>query len=475
MNMNRHRFACSASEFAAVTALLVTSQLAVFNRTAEAQTVTVLHVFSGPDGELPRYGALVQGRDGSLFGTTQAGGSANDGVIYKMQMGDNSVATLHDFTGTDGSILNGGLVLARDGNMNAGVALGGAFGYGTLFKVSPTGTVTALHDFTGGADGAYPVAAPIQGSDGSIYGITNGSNPIYPTVYKRTSDGVFSTIYTLATFGDPLTPLLQTTDGSLVFVTPAGGTQGCGSILKVTTKGALKSTYSFGCISPNPGLPIGSLLQASDGLLYGTTQGGGATKMGTVFKLDIQSGKLTVLYNFGSIANDGAGPQAGLAQGTDGNFYGTTTTGGSNNLGTIFKITSDGKYTQLYSFPGKSGVQPAFPEATLVQHTNGAFYGTTENGGAQQLGSVFKLDVGLGPFITFVGATGKPGQSAEILGQNLSGATSVTFNGVPAASFKVVKDTYMTAVVPPGATTGPVVVETPTGSLTSNVSFRVSK
>ena len=110
----------------------------------------------------------------------------------------------------------------------------------------------------------------------------------------------------------------------------------------------------------------------------------------------------------------------------------------------------------------------------LVQDTNGRFYGTAPYGGAYGFGAIYSLDMGLPPFVTFVQAVGKIGRSAQILGQKLKGTTSVTFNGVPATSFKVVSDTYVTAVVPTGATTGPVVVTTPTGALTSNVNFRIS-
>src|SRR5262249_16672836 len=144
--------------------------------------------------------------------------------------------------------------------------------------------------------------------------------------------------------------------------------------------------------------------------------------------------------------------------------------GGAHKQGVLFQITKDGTYTLLNSFEGKSG---EFPAAPPVQHTNGLFYGTTSQGGQFSLGTVYSLDMGLGPFITFVQATGKVGRAAQILGQGLTGTTSVTFNGVPATSFKVQRDTYMTAVVPPGATTGPVVVTTPTGTLTSNKNFVV--
>jgi len=238
----------------------------------------------------------------------------------------------------------------------------------------------------------------------------------------------------------------------------------------MTLDGSLESKYSFSC-GDDGDAPIGPLVQASDGNFYGTTRGGGKDQLGTIFRVTSDWTFIT-LYSFKKIAHDGLNPAGGLTQGTDGNLYGTTAGGGTASSGTIFQISLNGIYKQLYSFPSN---HPAFPAAAPIQDTNGTFYGPTVAGGTNSLGSVYTLDMGLGPFITFVRAQGKVGTKAQILGQGFTGATSVTFNGVPATSFNIARDTYMTAVVPAGATTGPVVVTTPTGTLTSNVNFRVSK
>jgi uncharacterized repeat protein (TIGR03803 family) len=145
---------------------------------------------------------------------------------------------------------------------------------------------------------------------------------------------------------------------------------------------------------------------------------------------------------------------------------------GTNSYGNVFDITSKGTpITTLHSFKVTDG---SSPESALVQHTNGKFYGATGYGGSVSDGTLFSLDMGLGPFVKFIIPAGKAGGTAQILGQGLSGTTSVTFNGVPATSFKVISDTYLTAVVPNVATTGPVVVTTPTGQLASNINFRIS-
>ena len=167
---------------------------------------------------------------------------------------------------------------------------------------------------------------------------------------------------------------------------------------------------------------------------------------------------------------DGSNPEAALVQATSGDFYGTTGEGGANGDGTVFRITPSGKLTTLHSFDGTDGSNP---DAALIQATNGDLYGTTEYGGAIGYGTVFSLSEGLGPFVETQPTSGKVGACVNILGTNLTGATSVSFDGT-AAVFKVVSSSLIMATVPAGATTGKVQVVTPSGTLTSNVAFRVT-
>jgi uncharacterized repeat protein (TIGR03803 family) len=265
-------------------------------------------------------------------------------------------------------------------------------------------------------------------------------------------------------------------DGALYGVTSGGGINGIGTIFKITASGTFTKIYDFDEIHGAD--PQGSLLLSADGNMYGTTNAGGGLNLGTVFKLT-PTGVVTVLHSFDSI--DGASPEAGLVQASDGKLYGTTFFGGTNGNGTIFSITTDGALTTIYNFPDFHSVDGANPYG-LMQHTNGKFYGTTKQGGisdncdsfgATGCGTVFSLDVGLGPFVKFVVPSGKVGAVTQILGTGLTGTTAVTFNGVPASSFKVVRDTFIKATVPAGATTGPVTITTPTGTLTGNVNFTV--
>jgi uncharacterized repeat protein (TIGR03803 family) len=208
--------------------------------------------------------------------------------------------------------------------------------------------------------------------------------------------------------------------------------------------------------------------------LYGTTVGGGAHARGTVFKIT-PSGTLTTLYSFCSQSGctDGGHPLAGLVQATDGNLYGTTAGIGDVGAGTVFKVTPGGTLTTLYSFCSQSGCTDGDdPTAGLFQATNGNFYGTTYSGGGAADGTVFSLFVGLGPFVETQPTSGRVGEAVKILGTGLTGAVRVTFNA-HAAAFKVASNSLITTTVPAGATTGPVEVVTPSRTLLSNVPFRV--
>jgi uncharacterized repeat protein (TIGR03803 family) len=221
------------------------------------------------------------------------------------------------------------------------------------------------------------------------------------------------------------------------------------------------------------------LVQAADGDFYGTTQAGGTKRDGTAFKIDA-NGTFTSLHSFCSESrcSDGSKPYSGMIQATDGNLYGTAFSEGANfnSLGgTIYKIAPSGAFTTVYSFcaQGFPNCTDGFgPEAPLVQDTNGDFYSTTFGGGANDDGTVFRLSVGLGPFVETQPTIGNAGMMVKILGTNLSGATSVSFNGA-AAVFEVRSASEIVTTVPVGATSGTVEVVTPHGLLSSNVAFRV--
>ena len=491
---------------AAIAALVLAAALslgAIAAPLAEAQTFTTLHSFDATDGAYP-VAALVQGTDGNLYGTADQGGantacgdSSGCGTVFKITP-SGTLTTLYSFCSqtncTDGDFPEAALVQATNGSLYGTTTNGGAntdcgggfsFGCGTVFKITQGGTLTTLYSFCSQLscrDGSNPYAGLVQATNGDFYGTTYGDDySTNGTVFKITPSGTLTTLYNFCYPGcgegiNPVAGLVQATNGDFYGAASQGGAFGNGTIFKITPSGTLTTLYSFcsqsGC-TDGAG-PYTGLIQASNGNFYGTTTQGGAYGYGTVFKIT-PSATLSTLYSFCSQSGcpDGEFPTTGLIQASDGNFYGTTGSGFSTNPGTVFKITPSGMLTTLYSFCSQSGCPDGEqPSAGLVQHTNGNFYGTTGLGGAGGYGTVFSLSVGLGPFVETLPTSGKVGTAVKILGTNLTGATSVTFNGV-AATFTVKSSSEITTTVPSGATTGKVKVTTPHGTLASNVNFRV--
>jgi uncharacterized repeat protein (TIGR03803 family) len=480
-----------------------------------AQTFETVHRFDGTHGGKPT-GALVQATSGNLYGTTDTGGSNNEcgdgvgcGTVFEISPSGGPVKTLYSFCSqggtacTDGANPQAGLVQGTGGNFYGTTQSGGAYTHcgtsgscGTVFEITPGGAPTTLHsfDFT---DGSGP-GALVQATSGDFYGTTwlgGADGQGIGTVFKITPSGTLTTLYSFCPQigckdGASPTGLVQATNGNFYGTTYGGGAKHQGTVFKITPSGTLTTLYSFcsqtGCTDGSN--PYAGLVQGTDGNLYGTTYRGGANKRGTVFKIT-PSGTLTTLYSFCSQVGctDGEDPYAVLVEATDGNLYGTTQSGGANTTGcniygcgTVFKITSSGTLTTLYSLCSQSGCTDGNePLAGLVQDTNGMFYGTTSHGGANATdcggggcGTVFSLSVGLGPFVKTQPASGKVGGFVEILGTNLTGSTSVSFNGTPAV-FRVVLNSLIKTTVPAGATTGTVQVITPGGTFSSNVPFRV--
>ncbi|MGH9432855.1 MAG: choice-of-anchor tandem repeat GloVer-containing protein [Terriglobia bacterium] len=463
------------------------------------QTFKTLANLDGTNGTQP-LAAVVQGTDGNLYGTTDTGGANYAaGTIFRMTPAG-ILTTFYNFCSqancTDGSNPYAGLALGTDGNLYGTTLASGAYNGGTVFKITRTGALTTLYSFcaqSGCADGSQPMGGLVLGTDGNFYGTTayGGNGSACPagiggcgTAFKITPAGTLTTLYnfcsqTNCADGDgPESALALGTDGNFYGPTLFGGSDitNAGTVFKLTPKGELKTLYTFCGQSPctDGESPWGGLVLAKSGNFYGTTYSGGANngyEAGTVFKIS-PGGTFTPVYSFCAQTGctDGGNPRAGLALGADGNLYGVTeVNGGPEGVGTAFRITPGGALTTLHSFDGTDG---AYPEGGLFQATNGGFYGTTGGGGPYGAGTVFNLGVGLHPFIETVPAAGKVGQRVLILGNNLTGSTSVTFNGI-SATFTVSSRTLITATVPVGATSGNVQVTTPSGTLTSNAPFRV--
>jgi uncharacterized repeat protein (TIGR03803 family) len=309
------------------------------------------------DGNSPVAG-VIEAADGNFYGTTEIGGIGS-GTVFRLTPGG-AESVLYSFCGAsgsagcaagDGALPQAGLIQANDGNFYGTTFLGGMHNKGTVFQITPAGVETVLHSFSGdngvanSTDGAEPIADLIQGTDGNLYGTTE-----------------------------------------------FGGADDLGTVFKITTGGVETQVYSF-VRGADGEFPKAGVIQASDGNFYGTTHAGGTTGGGTVYRISA-TGVETVLYSFNqsSLSTDGFAPLSRLLEGSDGNFYGTTDAGGISDPGTVFKITPDGIETVLYSFnSGNGSTDGTFPQAGLIQDASGNFYGTTYNGGLNALGSVFKL------------------------------------------------------------------------------------
>ena len=465
-----------------VTALLT---LLLFTSMAAAQTETPLYSYpetSRNNTGILWPGLMTQGTDGELYGTIASNGANNAGTVYKMSTSGQytqvySFCAEGGFCLTSGSFPDGGVQLGQDGSFYGTTSVGGAHNEGTVFKVTAAGTWTKLWDFSEGAthDEGYPVYPPFFGQDGNFYGVAPGGYVGDDgEFYKITTKGAITPHTFNYTDGAIPNLAIQGVDGNFYGTTQGGGdaTCKCGVVYKATATGTITVLHAFKGYPSDGYRPTGMLVQGYDGNFYGTTYQGGASNIGSIFKIT-PSGTFTLLYSFGSITSDGNRPISGMTLGTDGNLYGTTSQGGKANAGALFKISSSGTYTLLYNFCSASGCTDGLAPATpLLQHTNGKFYGNTS--GNSLGGSVFySFDVGLGEFVSLVNWMGKTGKSIVILGQGFTGTTAVSFDGI-AATFKVVNDTYMTATVPTGALTGFISVTTPSGTLQSNRAFLVT-
>jgi uncharacterized repeat protein (TIGR03803 family) len=383
-----------------------------------------LHAFgvvSSHDGEAPAAG-LIQGTDGLLYGTTSAGGPVGAaGTVFSLTTGGQETL-LHGFTGgigpnKDGRGVGTPLIQASDGNYYGTTAAGGQYGYGTVYQVTAQGGYSVLYSFAGGPlDGATP-SSVIQGSDGNLYGTTaSGGASGGGTVFTLSLSGLEALLYsfvpgTASPHGyAPGAALVEGTDGNFYGTTNGGGNTPYGiygTIFRITPAGVLTTLYAFNNVAAGAAVtdasgPFSPLTQGSDGNFYGTSPGGGTADAGTVYRVT-PAGVETVIHSFvgntlnGGTNADGERPSGGLIEGSPGTFYGVTEFGGafadstkSAFGGTIFKVTSQGDESVLYSF-GTFPKDGMAPSGALLHAKDGFYYGTTNLGGQFGYGMVFRI------------------------------------------------------------------------------------
>jgi uncharacterized repeat protein (TIGR03803 family) len=446
-----------------------------------AQTLETVFDFDGSNGGDSLYGLMIQGLNGRIYGTTGGGGPSGFGTFFNMTpAGD--LTSLYDFCTAscdDGGGPIDGVIQALDGNFYGITTQGGANSAGTVFKITPTGTFTLLYTFcslASCADGSTPISTVAEGSDHNFYGTTSagGANSA-GTIFMITPMGALTTLYNFCSQpgctdgGNPYGGLVQASDGNFY-----GATQG--TLYRITPGGVFTLLYSFCATgSCNTGaIPYSSLIQGTDGNLWGTAAFGGYRNGGTVYRMDLSGSVVAYSICRGGACPNGKQPTAALVQATDGRFYGTTYVGGASSAGTIFAMDMAGHIANVYNFCSlPSCADGTNPAGGLMQYTTGALFGTTQQNGTGGAGTIYRLNIGAGPFVITKPTSGAIGSQVQILGTNLTGTTNVSFNG-STASFTVISASLIEATVPAGASTGTVSVTTPSATLNSNFAFQVT-
>jgi uncharacterized repeat protein (TIGR03803 family) len=341
---------------------------------------SVLYEFDDSNESAKSMVGLIQGNDGSLYATTEAGGSGNSGTVSKLDsLGNYSV--LHEFEESEGRYPQAGLTQGSDGSFYGTTSEGGGYGAGSVFKLDSLGIFSLVHSFGSSSDlGTSPNAELIQGSDGNLYGTTtHGGTAGEGTVFKLDPSGDFIILHSFeADSGggkNPVTKLIQDGDGNLFGSTYFGGSNNTGIVYKIDPSGNFSVLYEFA--QESEGLFPTLRILGSDGNFYGTYDGtimypGVSDNAGLIFKLT-PSGSFSVLHEFDS-ASEGGNPGA-LFQGIDGHLYGVTNFGGSTNFGTIFKLDTAGNYSVVHEFEGNVNNNGQHNN-TLIQGSDGSFYGT---------------------------------------------------------------------------------------------------
>jgi len=448
----------------ALATLLVLSMVASGSAQAQTYAEGVLYTFTGTTGNNP-FAGLVMDAQGNLYGTTAGGGNPGFGTVFKLDS-TGKETVLYSFANTpDGASPLGGLLRDARGNLYGTTSGGGASNSGTVFKLDMAGTETLLYSFagSGSGDGSGPSDSLAMDAQGNLYGTTQeGGDPTCVTAF---------------------------------------GVQSCGTVFRVDPTGKETVLYIFTGTGGDGAQPWGDLLLDAQGNLYGTTEYGGFTNAfcssgcGTVFKLD-STGKETILYSFTGqrTGGDGANPQAGLVMDAQGNLYGTTSSGGTDNVGTVFKLDTNGNETVFYSIPG-SGIVGYYPSGDLLLDAQGNLYGTTLLSGPQNGGAVFEVNPS-GSGTALYGFSGRLGDGSystsslvrdaqgDLYGTTRYGGDqncSAAFPGPPGTLdincgtvFKLVPYSVSGATaapVSPGGTTTATITVTPSSGFTGSVAL----
>jgi uncharacterized repeat protein (TIGR03803 family) len=400
---------------------------------------TVLHAFTGTggDGAAP-YGGLLEGSDGTLYGTTRDGGAAGRGTVFRLRKDGSEYRVLYGFAGSpdDGAHPYATLIEGRDGALYGTTHLGGVTNQGTVFRLTKDGGgYRVLHVFTGtGGNGSQPASRLVEGSDGVLYGTTYfGGVANRGLVFVLGKDGTgWRVVYSFPAAGNdgafPYAGLVEGGDGRLYGTTTEGGASGVGTVFALNKNGSgYRVLRSFSGSGTEGAQPYSELFEDSDGLLYGSTAFGGTAGAGTVYRLGRDGSGFRVLHGFAGIPTDGAVPYAGLILGRDGALYATTWAGGTEDVGTAYKLNRDGGgYRMLHDFR-RAGGDVEEPYAGLLEGRDGLLYGAAWGGGAADRGAIFRADQDGGRYTLLHSFTGRDGDGASPYSAVVEGRDGVLY------------------------------------------------
>lgn len=378
-----------------VSRILLVVAFGIVTSAAEGATFQTLHSFAGADGEIP-YGTVTLGNQNRLYGTTYFGGRYNAGEVFAFIIDSKKLSIVHAFAGSDGAAPYSGVILDKSGTLYGTTTIGGAANNGTVYKLDPvTKSLVTLHSFTG-ADGAVPRVELRFGETSVLYGTTDiGGSENSGTVFElNPATQAFTTLHTFSGAGDGANPrgqLAFDAHGMLYGTAAYGGVNGDGTVFRIAPDSqSFAVIHYFSYVGTNGSTPIAGLTFDPKLGIYGTTSTGGGEYSGTIFKIadpDHPFRPQITVHVFNQSV-DGEGPGQLIADKT-GMLYGTTGGSGPKGYGTAFKFDpSTNVLTTLYAFTG--GTDGAYPNA-VVMDKSGALYGTTQMGGANGLGTIFKI------------------------------------------------------------------------------------
>ena len=357
-----------------------------------AQDFSVLHVFDPVTGDASLPEARMTRSRGNLYGTSGGGGAFDLGTVFKLNPTTGQVTVLYSFAGgADGEEPRGSLYIDRNHNFYGTTVVGGPSTFGTIFRLDASGQETVLYSFTGGTDGGEPYAGLTADDAGNLYGTTwIGGDFGMGVVFKMTAAGQFSVMHSFSgpdgAYAFP-GPLVLDKEGNLYGTTGLGGTGNAGVVFKMDGSGNVVVLHNF-TGGDDGNNPEAGLIRDSEGNLYGTTYEGGTNGLGTVFKLG-PTGTESVLYSFNGGSADGKWLIAPLLRDENGHLFGTTRYGGTGNWGVVFELDEQANETVLHNFSWKR--RGRVPDAGLVMDKNGDLYGSTSEGGIKNCGVLYKL------------------------------------------------------------------------------------